>query len=148
MSTFFPDRGTVYRIGGRGVGLYQVEGLTHPNILITGIPSGGQDLIFRNHTLNGKRIIYSMGPGFGESAITGDLLLGAGNGCGARNLISTLTGWFEANRVSNKRGPVSVSVGNRAFKLYVTSMVLAQSDPELNIQSFAFQGTTAEPASQ
>jgi hypothetical protein len=147
VSTFFPARGTIYRVGGSGTGLYRVQGLAHPNILLTGVPSGGQDLIFRNHTLNGKRIIYSLGPGFGESAITGELLLGPNNGCGSSNLLSTLVSWWERNRVSTKRGPVSVSAGNRAFKLYVTSLVLAQPDPELNIQGFALQGTTAEPAS-
>jgi len=143
----FPQRGFVHVASSYQAGLYQVEGIQLPRVLITGMPLEDSDIILRQQTINGNRILYSMGPAFGEIAITGELLLGpAGESKG--EILDALIRWFEANRVSAKKGPISISAGQTGYKFFMYRLALGQADPEFNTQTFILQGALAKPASK
>lgn len=143
----FPSRGFVHTIGGRQPGIYKVEGLEFEGVLITGIDLNAEDIIQRQQSINGLRILYTAGPAFGELGIAGEVLLGpSGEGSSSRS--SAIINWFNANRVSASDTPVNVSLGQASEKVFLHRLTITQANPELNTQSFFMQGSVATPPSR
>lgn len=143
----FPARGFVHTIGGYQPGIYKVEGLNIQGVLLTGVDRVDEDIIQRQQSINGLRILYTAGPAFGELGIAGEVLLGPpGDQSDSRS--SAIINWFQQRRVSASATPVNVSIGESSAKVYLHRLSLTQADPELNIQSFFLQGSVATPASK
>ena len=143
-------RGTVVNgLPAGGSGIYKVEGLetkkgSYP-LLISSISWGKRDILLPVPCLNGVKVIYSFGPGFGEVVIRGQILLGplAGGG-GTRNL-QGLVDWFEQRRVSKSKKPVKLSiVGQGAVKAYLNTLQIAEPNQEFQTQMFAMGGVLVE----
>lgn len=144
----FPARGFVHVIGGRQPGIYKVEGLDHEGVLITGVDRSDEDIIQRQQSINGLRILYTAGPAFGEIGIAGDILLGTAEAAN-KTRVSAISRWFQAHRTSGlSRKGVRLSIGDEGLLVAPHRLTLSQADPELNIQSFFIQGSVVTPASK
>ena len=150
MSNFLCARGTVVNsLGSNSAGIYKVEGLetkkgAYP-LLITAISWGKRDLLLPVSCLNGVKIIYSFGPGFGEVVVRGNILLGPlAGGAGTQNL-QGLIDWFEGKRVSKSRKPVQLSILRQgAVRAYLNTLQIAEPNPEFQTQMFAIGGVLVE----
>jgi hypothetical protein len=144
-------RGTVaHGLASNTAGIYKVEGLetkkgSYP-LLIKSISWGKRDLLLPVACLNGVKVIYSFGPGFGEVVVRGEILLGplAGGAGGTQNL-QGLIDWFEAHRVSKSRRPVKLSIVQQgAVKAYLNTLQIAEPNQEFQTQMFAMGGVLVE----
>ena len=144
MSTIWPSRGCVYKASGQGSrGLYKVEGLqTSQNenpILLNAVNLEDSDVIGPVTTINAKfKVLYVFGEAFGNASIQGEMLLGKVDA--SEDRIQELVNWFWNARVSKLEGPVSLSIKNEGYSLYVYGLVIGDADPDLNIQRFAING--------
>jgi len=84
------------------------------------------------------KVLYVFGEAFGNASIQGEVLLGKTDA--SEDRLAELIGWFNKNRVSVLKRPVSLSVKNEGYSLYVHGLVIGDTDPELNIQRFAING--------
>jgi hypothetical protein len=147
---FIPARGCVYnpRKTRAGSGFYALEPALRGNaespILIDGIDSTDQDIIFPVTTLDEKKYLYVQGEDFGNVTISGVALLGKAEQGG--RAFATIVSYFNAHRVNRGMVPIAVSFpGSVSQKVYLTAIVVAKPDPEFHIQPFMFRGIVAEP---
>lgn len=139
---FTSPRGCVYTVStdNAGRGFYSFQpGLPEPGrILLNGGDLDDGDIVSPVCTLAGNKILYTFGSDWGKSSVSGIVLLGESSGGGAP--LASLAAWFRNNRVSKKPQPLALSgPGNISWSVFVTRMVLAPPDPEINVQPFAFQ---------
>lgn len=139
MKKFFTStRGCVHIFGdGSGRGFYKFEpdiGQPGRIILIGGDIDEG-DIIMPAVTLNQNKILYTFGPDWGKSTISGSILLGESSEGGA--MMQVLKSWFQTNRAGVKSEPITLSVpGNKAYSVFVHRLIIGTPDPERNIQPF------------
>ena len=145
-----PARGCVYnpRKTRSGAGFYaldpSIRGNAESPILIDGIDSTDQDIIFPVTTLDEKKYLYVQGEDFGNIAIGGVALLGKAEQGG--RAFRALIGYFNAHRINRSMAPITASFpGSVSQKVYLTAIVIAKPDPEFHIQPFQFRGIVAEP---
>jgi hypothetical protein len=149
MANFLSSRGCIYKYtpaDGAGKGFYDLQQLRAnvPDCLLVGVDLNDVDIVSPVATLDGKRILYTFGQGFGDVRISGELLLGPAGSQGAAN-IGKLVKWFNAARVSQLKRGISLSVGSSGYKVYVQQMSIAQMDPELHVQPFGIVAMIADP---
>lgn len=145
-----PSRGCVYipRKGRAGSGFYSLSPkLSGPNdapILLDGIDSTDQDIVFPVTTLDRKKFLYVMGQDFGNVTVSGVALLGRADQGGQS--FRTLVAYFNAHRVETGLAPITASFPGSVYqKVYLTGLVIAKPDPQFHIQPFMFRGIVAEP---
>lgn len=135
---FTSTRGCVHKYGdGNGRGFYKFEpDIGQPGrILINGGDIDEGDIIMPAVTLSQNKILYTFGPDWGKSTISGVILLGESSEGGA--LMQTLISWFQTNRAGVKSEPVKLSIpGNKAYSVFVHRLIIGTPDPEYNIQPF------------
>jgi len=143
-------RGTVVNgLPSNSSGIYKIEGLeakkgSYP-LLIKSIGWGKRDLLLPVACLNGVKIIYSFGSGFGDVVVRGEILLGPlAGGAGTQNL-QGLVDWFESRRVSKSQKPVKLSIIHQgAVKAYLNTLQIAEPNQEFQTQMFAMGGILVE----
>lgn len=131
--------GHVHMFGGNGGGFFKVQ----PEIpstgtgkcLIVGIPITHQEIIQPTVTLDDKRSIYVFGSAWSEASISGMLLMGERSGNGEQ--LGALLDWYDANRISKLKAPISLSLGRSPLEAYVTGLNLGSTDPNINTQQFS-----------
>lgn len=149
-SSILCARGTVLSYGSKSKGIYDIAGLTTKKgdypLLIDSVTFGKKDIMLMMSCLNNVKVIYSFGQDFGNVAILGKILLGPIAGGGKSEHMRGLLNWFETNRSSKKKKPVSVSIlgQERAEKFYLQSLQLGDPVTEFHIQPFVISGILLE----
>lgn len=132
--------------GGGGAGFYALEppipDARGSKALVLGVPLAFAEIVQPTTTLDDKRILYLFGTAWSEMSVAGMLLLGDQSTRGQQ--LGELLSWYEANRVSVLKGPVSVSLGTSAVDAYVTGLRLGQANPKSNTQMFSIIMVTAD----
>jgi len=132
--------------GGRSSGFYSLDPpipeAAGSRALILGIPLNFQEIVQPTVTLDDKRTLYVFGTAWNSVSVSGLLLLGDASTRGAQ--LTSLVTWYNANRVSVKKGPVKVSLGTTGIEAYVIGLGLSDANPKVNTQSFTINLLTAE----
>lgn len=142
-SFFTHTRGCVYAYsadGAGGRGFYSFDpGLPRPGeILLNGGDLDDGDIISPVTTLAGDKILYTFGPDWGKSTVSGVVLLGETSNKGAA--LTDLMGWFRENRPTKRTTPLRLSLpGGQAYNVFVHRLVIGTPDPEIHVQPFTFQ---------
>jgi len=145
-------KGCVYTVRrGSSRGFYALRpglsGASSAPILMDGVDGGEQDAIFRVKTLDRSKFIYVFGDDFGDLTIRGIALLGRSSEGG--RTFSRVYNYFQANRISAKRTPITVSMpGSASMKCYLTQLLIGSPDASFHVQPFAFRGTSVSPKSR
>ena len=149
MTSIFPSRGCVFAFkqGGSSAGFFalnpSISSPTTSPVLILGASLEDPDVLVPRSTLDGFRIVYSFGPGFGSVNILGVALLGNENG-GGKGFASVMQ-WFQQNRASAKKKPVQLSLpGKVSYNVLISGLAVGQTDPRFNTQQFMLGGIIAE----
>lgn len=117
-----------------------LRGPAHAPILLDGVDGGERDAIFPTATLDRKKYLYVFGDDFGEISIRGVALLGMSS-TGGRTF-SIVYNYFQANRVSNRSAPITVSLpGTAHMKCHIHQMAIGSPDHQFHAQPFAFRAT-------
>lgn len=145
-----PARGCVYVAGksSGGRGFYALNptlsGSAESPILLEGVDSSLQDIVFPVATLDEKKYFYTMGDDFGNISVSGVVLLGKSETKGAA--FSKVKKYFEANRSITRKSPITISCpGNVSLRFYLVSLLISRADPEFHLQFFQFRGVLVEP---
>lgn len=140
-SYFTSTRGCVYVAGGveaKGFYKFTPDIGASGRILIAGGDIDESDIIMPVVTLSQKKILYTFGPDWGKSTISGCVLLGEASEGGA--LLNTLIDWFHKNRAGKKTQPIQLAIpGKKSYNVFVTRLVIGSPDPTFNIQPFGIQ---------
>lgn len=113
-----------------------------PPVLLTGMEFNQIDIISEVPCLNNVKVFYTFGQNFGQIRITGEVLLGPLGNTQQHNLgFKLLHDFFNQFRVSNYRLPISVSVANESFFVYLKGLGIGQIDPVYHILPFVMFGT-------
>jgi len=152
MAVIATCRGFNYKIapsGGASTCLYKVDGMptgqdTNP-ILISGVSIQDDDITLPVITLESTRVLYTFGANFGEVMVNGLILLGNSTGGGGESF-SKVVEFFKSKRVSSSKSSVNVSgPKGTSWKVFLTGLMIRESDPQFNIQPFSLMGKIAEP---
>lgn len=143
-------RGSVHVIdggrGGGGSGFYAIkppiEDSANAKALIMGISLDFQEIVQPTTTLDDRRILYLFGTAWNEMSVSGLLLLGDSTTRGAQ--LGRLMDWYSTNRVSQRKKPIAVSLGDGGLDAYVVGLSLGQANPQTNTQSFVIRLVTPE----
>lgn len=137
---FLCPRGHVVQTstGGGGKSYYYVKGLsTAKDVIITNIPVGSQDIIGASSSLGGTKTLYAFGKAFGTLSISGIVLLGD---CLAStsSSVKKIEEWYNKNRVTVAKKPVSISYGHAGGgkSVYPVNLQFPDLDNSKHIQSF------------
>ncbi len=150
MTNYLCARGSVVNgLPKNSAGVYSVDGLESKKgqypLLITGISYDKKDMILPVTCLNGVKVLYSFGEGFGQVVVRGQILLGPQAGGGSTSHLQGLIDWFQSKRVSKSRTPVKLSIlRSGAVRAYLNSLQIAEADPQFHIQQFAMGGVLVE----
>lgn len=153
MAVIATCRGFNYKVspvGSNSLGIYKVDGLdtgqgTNP-ILISGVSVQDDDITLPVITLESTRVLYTFGANFGEVMINGLILLGAAGKEGQGESFSKVVKFFKEKRVSSSKSSVNVSgPAGISWKVFLTGLMIRESDPQFNIQPFSLMGKIAEP---
>jgi len=139
-------KGHIHTFGNASSGFYElkpeigeVEG---SRALILGIPLAFAEIVQPTTTLDDRRVLYLFGAAWNEISISGILLLGENKTRGEQ--LAKLLQWYNENRVSQKRGPVQVSLGTAGIDAYVVGLRLDQANANVNTQMFSVMMVTAD----
>lgn len=151
MEIFAASKGCVYVPNPQnGAGSYAIEGLGRGSsdspILILGSNLQDADIVLPVSTIDGEKIFYTFGRGWGDVAVLGTVLLGNSNN--VNNGLKTVTQWFESKRATSNPDSapmVNLSTPGGPYKLFVHALGLGQPDPAFNIQPFMVYGKIASP---
>ena len=115
-------------------------GATTSPILLTSIEFNQTDITSQIPCLDNAKVFYSFGQNFGQVAITGEVLLGP---LGDINYdgVNRLLSFFWKYRVSVHNQPISVSVANNPYFVYLTGLKIGQVNADFHILPFAMFGT-------
>jgi hypothetical protein len=150
MNDYLCARGTVVNgLPKNAAGIYAVAGLESKKgaypLLITGISWGKRDLLLPVACLNGVKVIYSFGEGFGDVVVRGQILLGPQAGQGSTSHLQGLIDWFQSKRSAKSKAPVKLSIlRSGAVRAYLTSLQIAEADSQFHVQNFAMGGVLVE----
>lgn len=103
-------------------------------IIIQATPITMREITQPSVTLNDKRTIYVFGSAWAEGSVSGILLLGKDGTGGA--LAGSLKGWYETNRISKKKAPITISIASASYTGYLTGMSFGDCEPMYNKQTF------------
>lgn len=102
--------------------------------IIQATPISLREIVQPSVTLDKKRTIYVFGSAWAEGSVSGIMLLGKdGSGGG---IAGALKGWYESNRITTKKSPVTISIADAKYQGYVIGMSFGDSIPEFNKQGF------------
>lgn len=143
-------RGCVYTYrtaGNNTTGFFALSpGLTGAEgspVLISGINIDDSDILSPMPTLSNFRVLYSLGPGFGNVRVNLNVLLGSnasGRGAGYR----AVSDYFSANRVSATNAPIKAAMpGGSGLKFYLQSINTGDPDPVFNTMPVSLGGVLA-----
>lgn len=137
--------GGIIRIGGGGAkGIMLSPDITSSEdspIILTNFHLKFKDYVTPVDCLDDLRILYSFGKTFGEVSIMGVAFLGCSKS-GAS--LSAVNSWFESNRVSNKKSPVSVSIAGKVkAKAYITELTYSDVNSVQQSIGFTISGVVA-----
>lgn len=139
-------KGHIHTFDNASSGFYAVEPAIPDAVgskaLILGIPLSFSEIVQPTTTLDDRRVLYLFGTAWNELSIAGILLLGESNTRGEQ--LTKLMNWYNENRVSQKRGPVQVSLGTAGIDAYVIGLRLDQANPAVNTQMFSVMMVTAD----
>ena len=146
-STTLADcKGWVHAFDGPSNGFYaldpKIPDAPGSRALVLGVPLNFMEIVQPTTTLDDKRVLYLFGTAWNDITVSGILLLGNSSTRGLQ--LTKLLQWYEANRVSQKRGPVRVSLGTSAVDAYVVGLKLETASPSVNTQMFSIQMVTAD----
>jgi len=124
---------------GGGSGLFKLR----PDINVTGggklilqgPTSGGREIVQTEVTLDGEKILYTYGSGWGDVAVRGRILLG--DSSSARANIGKIEDYFKTNRVSALQNSISLSMGNEALELFLVNHSIGNVDPVFHYLDFS-----------
>lgn len=103
--------------------------------IIQATPITLREIIQPSVTLNDKRTIYVFGSAWAEGSVSGVLLLGKdGTGGG---IAGALQSWYESNRITKSKGPITISIADASYQGYLIGMSFGESMPEFNKQGFS-----------
>lgn len=147
MTEFLTCKGHIVEIDpdGGSSSLYKIGSLqtqSYPGgqlILIESIDLEIPDAITPKDALNDAHALYIYGTTFGHMSIRGTLYLGKGTS--DKQVITTLSDWFTANRVTQLKDAVNVSIADK-FKCqaYIAKLRFGQTDSRINAMSFIIDG--------
>lgn len=139
-------KGHVHTFGGQSNGFYelspQIPDAQDSKALVLGIPLNLTEITQPTTTLDDKRVLYLFGSAWNDLSVSGVLLLGESSTRGEQ--LTKLIQWYNENRVSKKRGPVSLSLGTTGIDAYVTGLRLDQANSQTNTQNFSIQMVTTD----
>jgi len=140
---FTHTRGCVYTYqvgesGGRGFYSFDPPLPEPGRILLNGGDLDDGDIVSPVVTLDYDKILYTFGPDWGKSTVSGVVLLGEASGQG--DVMNGLRNWFTQNRSIKRAEPLRLSgPGQMAFNVFVTRLLTPTPDPEIHVQPFVFQ---------
>jgi hypothetical protein len=151
--SFIAARGCVYKVSsgnGGSKGFYDIRpaiSSTSGNspVVIEGVDLTDQDIVAPVATVDNFKVIYTAGTDFGQVRINGLCLLGSVDDANAGQAFAAISSYFNANRVSRKKAPISVSLpGGNAYNVYLTGLAVGQPDTQFNIQPFTLFGLLSQ----
>ena len=139
-------KGRIHVIGDQPSGFYAIDPMIEDaegsKALILGVPLQFQEIVQPTTTLDDRRLLYLFGTSWNSISLAGLLLLGDSSTKGEQ--LTKLLQWYNQNRVSVKRGPISVSLGSTAVDSFVVALSLGQANSENNSQMFTVEMVTAD----
>lgn len=149
-------KGRVHAFGGSAPSFYSIKpdlrdglvrraavtGAGDTAILIMAVTLDFAEIVQPVTTLDDKRLLYLFGTAWNDVSVSGLMLLGDSSTKG--RALATLLRWYNANRVSQRQGPVLVSLGTAGLDAYVVGLSLGQADPENHSQAFIIRLVTAD----
>jgi hypothetical protein len=139
-------KGHVHTFDGPSNGFYEIDppipDAQDSKALVLGVPLTFTEIVQPTTTLDDKRVLYLFGTAWNDLSVSGILLLGESKTRGEQ--LTKLMQWYNQNRVSEKRGPVRVSLGTTGIDAYVTGLRLDQANPQTNTQMFSIIMVTAD----
>lgn len=139
-------KGSVHVFGEGSPGFYAVDppipDAQDSKVLIMGVPLRLSEIVQPTATLDDRRILYVFGTAWSELSVSGLMLLGDSSTRGDQ--LTKVRTWVAENRVSRKKGPVSVSIGTSGLDGYVVGLSLGEANGQNNTQSFSIEMLTAD----
>jgi hypothetical protein len=133
-----------FRFGGSNGGFYelepQIEDASDSKAIIMGVSLEFLEIVQPTTTLDDKRLLYLFGTAWNDLSVPGMLLLGDHTTKGSQ--LSKLLSWYNSNRVSKRKGPVSVSLGDAGLDAYVVGLSVGTANPNNNTQTFVIRLVT------
>lgn len=113
-------------------------------VLMNGIRIGQRDIVSEMPCLANVKVFYVFGQSFGQVQVAGQILLGP-LGTAHSDGVELLTQFFNKFRVSNYKKPVTATIAQNHYQVYVTGLMIGEVDPELHILPFGVIGTLLDP---
>lgn len=132
---------------GSKTGMYKfspsIPDTAETKCLIMGVNLALNEIVQPTVTLDDKRTIYIFGSAWTSSTVSGMLLLGDGP---SGSQLDALLQWYDTNRVSKKKAPVTLSMGVNKMEAFVTGLSLNDANAENNTQTFQITVLTSNDA--
>ena len=115
-------------------------------LLLNDVAITDQDLLAEVPAVDGYRIIFRFGKGFGTVSIRGTIYLGPVDckGKGKSSIVAKLDDAFEKARISNKDTPEMVSIaGGQAYPFYPIKLEKGNANAVFNAITFTITGIIA-----
>ena len=147
-TNFLSSRGAVYKAIDSGDSRYAINPDFRVNgekfaTILTGYNVQEQEIVAQAACLNDLRVMYTFGKGFGNIQITGEMLLGAPEA--QSSIEGALFGYYETNRVSVKKKPLTLSIsGGGSIPFYLIGISVNQYNLELELLPFSLTGVVAK----
>mgnify|MGYP001461555970 CR=1 FL=1 len=114
-------------------------------VYLTSIDVSDYDITGKVVCLNDKRVLYEFGKGFGQIAISGEILIGTpAESTHTHGKLKPIIKFFNSKRVSAPGGkaPLTISAGKLGgkFKFYLTTFSFGQIRPEIGLINFQLSG--------
>lgn len=112
--------------------------------IVTRVAFSGQPNVQFMHTVGGSVHIYVFGDRVGAATVSG---LAFGAHCDQTNKlgIESVKEFYEQNKVSAQRNPVSISLGKTVLRGVLIGINADVSDPKTNVWQFGLQIATVPP---
>jgi hypothetical protein len=145
---FLSSRGAVYKAISGKVNKFKIT----PDFrktsgkyatLFTGYNIAEQEIVAQAACLNDLRVMYTFGKGFGNIQVTGEMLLGAPEA--NSSIESSLYDYYNKNRVSKLKAPISISLGaGGSIKFFLIGLNINQYNVDYELLPFNLQGVIQE----
>lgn len=147
-NNFLSSRGAVYKAISSKASKFKItpdfrESNEKYATIFTGYNLQEQEIVAQAACLNDLRVMYTFGKGFGNISVNGEMLLGAPEANSA--IESSLYDYYNTNRVSKLKGPISISLGaGGSINFFLIGLNINQYNVDYELLPFTLQGIIQE----
>ena len=145
---FLSSRGAVYRAVKSKASKFKItpdfrETNEKYATIFTGYNLSENEIVAQAACLNDLRVMYTFGKGFGNIQVNGEMLLGAPEA--NSSIESALYDYYNTNRVSKLKEPISISLGaGGSIKFFLIGLNINQYNVDFELLPFSLVGVIQE----